>query len=507
MKLFTASQIKNWDQFTIREEPISSIKLMERAASAFVQQFKQLYPDTTQAVHLFAGPGNNGGDALAIARMLHFAAYPVQLSICEVGDSFSEDFSTNLERLPGLDTISMNRISSGDSFPTVPAHTLIIDGVFGTGLNRPVEGYWAGLINWMNEQPGPKVAIDIPSGLPAEGIAFGPAFHADHTISFERPKLSFFLVENDPYIGNWHTADIGLAHAFAQKEHSSYFLNDARELRCFLQKRTTFSHKGTFGHALLMTGSYGMLGAAQLCGHACLRSGAGLVSIYAPKTAYSILQISLPEAMVKTDPNETEISQLPELSPYAAIGIGPGIGQSPATEAALQQLLESVDKPLVLDADALNILAKAPKNLRKLPRNSILTPHPGEFKRLFGASENSWKQLQLLREKSQELQVIIILKGAYTRIALPNGQIFFNTNGNPGMATGGSGDVLTGLLTGLLAQGYSAAQAALLGVFLHGSAGDLAREQEGENTLIASDIIHHLGKAFKELSTPCNKYH
>ncbi|HKK76260.1 MAG TPA: NAD(P)H-hydrate dehydratase [Saprospiraceae bacterium] len=499
MKLFLASQIKNWDQFTITTEPIPSIDLMERAASAFVRQFSIRFPDTTHSVHLIAGPGNNGGDALAIARMLHFKGYPLQVSICEIGSSFSEDFSTNLDRLPAMDTIQLNRISEDDPLPNFNHHTILIDGIFGTGLNRPVEGYWAKVIQSMNKSPGAKVAIDIPSGLPAEGPAFGTAFQADYSISFQRPKLSFFLAENAPFVGQWQAVDIGLASTFAKKEYSPYFLNRAEDLGLILKKRTAFSHKGSFGHALLIAGSYGMLGAAQLCGRACLRSGSGLLTMYAPKIAYEVLQLAIPEAMVEVDPNTTDIQQVPDLSPYSAVGIGPGIGESSATASALWQLLKRARQPLVIDADALNILAKAPKKLKQIPKNSILTPHPGEFKRLFGASEDSWEQVHWLQKKSQELQLIIILKGAHTRIALPNGKIFFNTSGNPGMATGGSGDVLTGILTGLLAQGYSPEQAALLGVFLHGSAGDFAREEMGEEALIASDIILHLGKAFQKL--------
>lgn len=500
MKLFTGSQIKNWDQFTIQNEPVSSVDLMERAAAAFVQQFVSLFPDTRQSIHFFAGPGNNGGDALAIARMLHFKGYEVQISICELSSTFSEDFTINLEQLPGLETIVLHRIKKGDPWPNINGESIVVDGVFGTGLNRPIEGFWAELIDQINHHAGPKIAIDIPSGLPADGIASGSVFRADHTISFERPKLAFFLAENHAFVGQFHIVSIGLAEAFAKKESSLFYLNEPESLRPLLQKRDAFGHKGSFGHALLISGSFGMLGATQLCGRACLRSGAGLVSLYVPKIAYPILQGAIPEAMVMVDPNERTISQIPDLAPYAAVGIGPGLGQSSLTRAALWKLLRRIDKKLVVDADALNILAKEPAKLKALPPNSILTPHPGEFKRLFGASKNSWEQLDLLRKKSQDWQIIIILKGAYTRIALPNGRVYFNMSGNPGMATGGSGDVLTGLLTGLLAQGYSPEEAARLGVFLHGSAGDFAAQENSQPALTAGDIIQNLGKAFKKLA-------
>ena len=499
MKLFSGSQIKNWDQFTIQNEPVSSVDLMERAAAAFARQFENLFPDTRQYIHFFAGPGNNGGDALAIARILHFKGYAIRVSLCEICSTLSTDCTINLDRLPSLETIFLNRIKKGDPWPDITDESIVVDGIFGTGLNRPIKGYWADLIDQINQHTGPKIAVDIPSGLPAEGIAPGTAFQADHTISFERPKLSFFLAENQSFLGQLHTVPINLAEAFAKKESSSFFLNEADGLKPLIQKRDLFSHKGSFGHALLISGSFGMLGASQLCGQACLRSGAGLVSLYVPKIAYPILQGAVPEAMVIVDPNERAISQIPDLRPYTAVGIGPGLGQSSLTRAALWKLLKRIDKNIVVDADALNILAKEPERLKELPPHSILTPHPGEFKRLFGASKNSWEQLDLLREKSQDLQLIIILKGAYTRIALPDGRLYFNASGNPGMATGGSGDVLTGVLTGLLAQGYRPEEAARLGVFLHGSAGDLAAQESSQTALIAGDITQNLGKAFKKL--------
>jgi len=498
-QLFTAAQIKEWDQYTIEQEPITAINLMERAATAFVNAWQRRYPHPDTSVTIFAGSGNNGGDALAIARLLHLKGYPVVVYSCSIGPALANDCVTNLQRLQQLKAIPVHYLKANEPFPEIAASTILIDGVFGTGLNRPITGYWATMIQWLNTLPIDKIAIDIPSGLPAEGLAFGPAIQADLTISFERPKLSFLMPENQAFTGTWQVVPIGLDSTFVQKEPGIYALNTYPELRQMIRNRKPFDHKGKYGHALLMAGSYGMMGAAQLCGRACLRSGTGLVTMYLPTSGYLILQSSLPEAMAITDPAVKSISQLPDLSPYAAIGIGPGIGQAASTASVLWQLITQSPSPLVIDADALNILAKAPEKITAFPPNSILTPHPGEFRRLTGKSLNSWESLQVLSDLSQRWQVTIVLKGAYTRIALPDGRLFFNTTGNPGMATGGSGDVLTGLLCGLLAQGYTAEQAARIGVYLHGSAGDLAEQAVGSHALIASDIIHHLGQAFIQL--------
>lgn len=501
MKIYSSEQIKRWDQHTIKHEPITSIDLMERASLAFCQEFMRLFPDKQSSIALFCGPGNNGGDGLAVGRILHFEGYSIQIYICEIGHQFSEDFVKNKERLPQLDTLSISTIRKDDAMPEIGAHQLVIDAIFGTGLNRPVIGYWAQLLNQINQSNQPRVSIDIPSGLPADGIVLGDCIQANYTISFERPKQSFFLSENDRYVGKWSIVEIGLDQAFEQHEKSHYYFSSRSLVQKIKKNRDTFGHKGTYGHALLITGSYGMMGAAQLCTKACLRSGAGLVSNYIPRSGYPILQSTCPEAMTLCDPDNAYITQIPNLKKYKAIGIGPGIGQYPQTQKALVALLEEANQPLVIDADALNFLASEKELLKKIPKNSILTPHPGEFNRLFGKTSNDLEALTLLRNKSIELQTTIILKGAYSRISFPSGEIYFNCTGNPGMATGGSGDVLTGILTGLLAQGYTVAEAALLGVFLHGSAGDIACQEMGQEAMLASDIIRHLGNAFLSINS------
>lgn len=497
MQILNAEQIRSWDQYTIKHLPIASIDLMEKAALAFCQQFQKWHPPKDQKIQIFCGPGNNGGDGLAVARILHFAGYTVEVIICVIGKQTSPDFQTNFNRLPQHDTISVFHLVADTGFSKLPSLDLVIDALFGSGLNRPISGYWASLVEWINQNAKHTVAIDIPSGLQPDHIHNGPTIEAQQTIGFQVPKLAYLFAEHTKFVGKWTSVDIGLHPDFVKESRSDYRYLNISLLQKIVKPRATFGHKGTYGHALLIAGSYGMMGAAQLAAKAGLRSGLGLLSIASPKSGNDILQISVPEAMLIADPNSENISQIPNLAPYQAIGIGPGLRQAPVTQDALKTLIEKTQVPLVMDADALNILAANPDWLLLLPKNSILTPHPGEFRRLFGKSKDSREELLLLQKKAEELKVVIVLKGAHTRIATPQGTIYFNSTGNPGMATGGSGDVLTGLLTGLLAQGYSTVEAALLGVWLHGKAGDLAALKHHPAAMTSGDIITEIGHAFK----------
>lgn len=499
MKILSAAQIRAWDAYTIACEPVASIDLMERAALAFVHWFTGQFPDTDQPVCVVAGPGNNGGDGLAIARLLHQRLYTVHLYRCHIGQQVSADFQANWERLPPWDAIAVTHLREGDVLPQPPAGAILIDALLGSGLNRPIAGYWAEWVQHLNALPLTRVAVDVPSGLVADAPTEGACLEAHHTFSFELPKLAFFMPENQHRVGQWTVGSIGLHPEFIAQADTPYHYTDATSVQALLRPRRRFDHKGVFGHALLIAGSYGKAGAAVLATEACARSGAGLTTVHAPACAYTILQTATPEAMVSVDTHEHFVSAIPELQAYRAIGAGCGWGQAPETALALRQLLEQCTAPLVLDADALNLLAQDTALLSKLPRETILTPHPKEFERLFGATANSFERITLLRQKAQELGAIIVLKGAYTCVASPDGTCRFNATGNPGMATGGSGDVLTGILTGLLAQGYTPVEAAVLGVYLHGLAGDLAARELSYEALIAGDLNRWLGKAFREL--------
>lgn len=500
MKILSAAQTQQLDRATIEKEPIRSLDLMERAATAFCDAFTRYYPTPERPVVIFCGPGNNGGDGLAVARILHHRGYEVSVILCVISENTSSDYQANLKRLPRWNAVAVHRLQEQDPLPELSPGALVIDGIFGSGLNRPVTGYWAGLLHHLNQQPVERIAIDIPSGVFADQPTTQSSFEAHRTISFALPKLAFFLPENERRIGDWTVVPIGLHSPTLEEMDAHYYYTDQMAAARLLRPRSRFSHKGTFGHALLICGSYGMLGAAILSTRACLRSGAGLVSVHLPQCGYAIMQSTVPEAMVSVDRHQFQWSEIPDLSPYRAVGIGCGLGRKPTTAAALWELLDRSDvPPLVLDADALNLLSERPDWPDRIPPGSILTPHPGEFRRLTRTFDHHLEQLATLRELATTKKCTFVLKGAHTAIALPNGQIWFNGSGNPGMATGGTGDVLTGLLTGLLAQGYAPEQAAILGVFMHGMAGDLAAETLGHEALLASDIIQNLGIAFHDL--------
>lgn len=500
MKILTPAQIRALDAYTIAHEPIKSIDLMERAANAFVNWFVQQFPPSQQRpINIFCGLGNNGGDGLAIARLLNRKHYSVEVFICQIGAKRSTDFEKNLKKIPSRRGLPVTTIKTNDNLPNFEQKEIIIDAIFGSGLNRAITGYWATLIEHINALSNEVVSVDMPSGLFADAATEGAVIHATYTLSFELPKRAFFFPENQDRLGNCYIQPIGLNQQFIQAEKATNYLITKGLVQSLLKGRAKFSHKGTFGHALLLVGSLGKMGAAILTTKACLRSGVGLVTVQVPKCGYTILQLGCPEAMTSVDAAENYLSSYPDIADYKAIGIGCGINQKEATQQALFTLLKKVDYPIVLDADALNILSKNKDQLKHIPANSILTPHPKEFERLFGKTANDFARNELHITKAKALNCILLLKGANTAIAFPDGTCYFNSTGNPGMATGGSGDVLTGILTGLLAQGYTPKAAVILGVYLHGLAGDLAAKDIGQESLIAGDIVDYIGKGFQQL--------
>lgn len=492
MKIFSVEQIRAMDAYTIAHEPISSIDLMERAAQAFVRWFINQYVNT-RPIAVFCGKGNNGGDGLAIARILSSCGYEVQVYIVEYTSNASDDFRQNLARLGSH--LTPHRIHSENDLPALGRQVVCIDALLGSGLSRPVDGLLSAVIRYLNELSCKLVAVDIASGLYTEQ----PNDPADvivkprYTITFQLPKLAFLLPQNAAYVGEWHVVDIGLSAEYIAETGTRYFLTDKIEADRRIKPREKFSHKGTFGHAILIAGSYGKMGAAVLSARSCLRSGVGLLTLHVPGCGYQISQISVPEAMTTVDEAEKCITKAPDLASATAIGIGPGLGQDNATAKALTKVLEQAKVPVIIDADALNIIATNRHLLYKLPENTILTPHPKEFQRLVGESANEYDRLEKARAFAARYKVIICLKGANTAVILPGGDVHFNSTGNPGMATGGTGDVLTGIITSLLAQKYSPADAAILGVYQHGLAGDRAAAARGQTALIASDVVEHLG--------------
>lgn len=499
MKIATAEQIRALDQATIERESITSLELMERAAGAcYYHLLGDLYQDNATNVALFCGPGNNGGDGWVLARLIHTSNFPVTVYDCQIGKR-SPDNEANFLRFQKEHPELVVTINEGDKLPELK-YSIIIDALFGSGLNRPLTGYWATLIEHINQANAKRYAVDIPSGMFADQYSDGAIINADFTYSFELPKLAFFAPSYAPFLGEVSVISIGLDQDFIEAMPVKQSQLMAADLKASLHHRHSFDHKGTFGHALIIAGSYGKIGAATLSARAALRAGAGLVTVHLPKCGYEIMQIGFPEAMCQIDRHRYIFTQAPDdLTPYQTIGIGPGLGQDTTTAAALHELLQRYDRPLVIDADALNILGKNPTWLKLLPPHSILTPHPKEFERLFGKTENDFQRWELQLAKARELNVIIVLKTAKTSIATPDGYLYFNSTGNPGMGTAGTGDVLTGIITGLLAQSYPPLLAAQLGVFLHGLAGDIAAERTEQESLLASDVIECLGAGFKEL--------
>jgi ADP-dependent NAD(P)H-hydrate dehydratase / NAD(P)H-hydrate epimerase len=497
MKLFSAEEIRAWDQYTIQQEPISSINLMERAAGKCVDWLER-NNYTDKPFHIFCGKGNNGGDGLAIARMLSERNQSVTVHILEFGHKGTDDFQANLARLHQSPDITIRFVQTEENFHELNSEDLVIDALFGSGLNRGLEGVTAGLVNHINQSGCKVISIDIPSGMFTDHSSKGNVvIKASHTLSFQCYKLAFLVAENSDFIGEVHILDIGLHPGYYKSVSSKYELTDKEIIHSIYKPRNRFSHKGNFGHALIIAGSYGKIGAAVLASKACLRSGVGLLSCHIPKCGYNILQTALPEAMLMTDFNSSFITKIEDdLSKYKAIGIGPGIGTASETKLMLKQVFDIYKNPVVLDADALNNMATQKDLFGHIPPGSILTPHPKEFERLFGEPANDFKKIELALQKAKDLNVVIVLKGHHTLITTPDGKAFFNSTGNAGMATGGSGDVLTGILTGLLAQGYTSANAAILGVYLHGFAGDIAAERLSIEAMMAGDIIENLGQAF-----------
>lgn len=499
MKIFSATQLKKWDAYTIAHEPIAAIDLMERAATLCVNwletnQFLQ------KNILLFCGKGNNGGDGLAIARLLVQQKIKVSIYLIGSDKEGTAEFKTNLKKLE-TSTFNIYSISSTEKFPEISPEAVVIDALFGTGLNKPLTDLNASLINHINNSGAAIIAIDIPSGLFADvSSTTNTVIKATHTLTFQQYKLAFLVAENEKYYGNVHALNIGLHKQFEIEEESIFNLTDRSLIKSIYKKRKKFSHKGTYGHAALIAGSYGMMGAAVLSAKACLRSGAGKLTCFIPECGYTIMQIALPEAMCRVN-GIKYIESVTDIDTFNAIGIGPGMGLQPSHVELLKSIFQSTKKPLLIDADALNILSEHNDLLKLIPALSIITPHPKEFERLFGKVNNDFERLSLALQKSKEFNIYIALKGHNSFISCPDGKGYFNSTGNAGMATAGSGDVLSGIITGLLAQSYPSLETCLLSVYLHGLAGDIAAEKLSEEALLASDIICNLGLAFNQLNT------
>ncbi|MCC3155771.1 NAD(P)H-hydrate dehydratase [Hymenobacter sp. 15J16-1T3B] len=502
MKILTAAQTRQADAATINAEGIRSVALMERAATAFTDWLTaRLSPADAGDLLVLCGPGNNGGDGLVAARRLHEQGYRVRVGLLPA-DKHSADFEHNRQRLPA--EVPVAEWGPGQLPPIEPS-TVVIDALFGTGLSRPLDGAAAAVVQHLNAARSRVVSIDLPSGLFADAPQpqDSPVVEARHTVTFELPKLALLLPQNARYVGRWHALPIGLSPRFLADVEADRHLVDAALLACRLPARPTFAHKGTFGHALLLAGSKGKIGAAVLAARSCLHGGVGLLTVQVPAVGYAVLQTAVPEAMCLADACKSHLSELPELKAYNAVGMGPGIGQDDETRAVLEELLCTAQVPLVLDADALNLLGANRPLLDLLPPDTLLTPHPKEFERLTEPARDDYHRLELLRDFAGRYRCYVVLKGAYSCLAAPDGQLYFNTTGNPGLATGGTGDVLTGLCLALRAdKRLSPLDAALLAVYAHGRAADLAAPHTGQAGLTAGALPPYIGVALQELTDP-----
>lgn len=503
MKIFTSAQIHELDKYTIEHEPIESIDLMERAAKAVSRAIMDCWNNDTPVV-VFAGPGNNGGDALAVARILAELEYHVSVYLFNISGHLSPDCAVNKTRISECRKIkTFVEVTQEFDPPQLTAEVLVVDGLFGSGLNKPLAGGFASLVKYINASPCKVVSIDVPSGLMTEDNTYNVRaniIRADLTLTLQHKKLAFMFAENQTLVGRLKVLDIRISSEAVAQTEAYYNILEERDVRSMLRPRNEFAHKGQMGSALLVAGSYGMGGAAVLAARACLRSGAGKVTVHAPRCNNVITQIAVPEAVIQLDSEETVFSEAVDTEDYDALGIGPGLGTSEVTAIALIAQLRRTQCPIVVDADAINILANHRAWMQQLPKGIIMTPHPREFDRLDGHSSDSYERMAKACRLAEKLHAYIIIKGHYSALCMPDGHVVFNPTGNAGMATAGSGDVLTGVITALLARGYKQAEACVVGMYLHGLAGDLACADLGMESLTAGDIIAYLPKAFGRLN-------
>lgn len=503
MKIPTAQQMRDLDAYTIEHEPIASLDLMERAANAVVTEIASRW-STDVPVVVFAGPGNNGGDALAVARLLSGRHYQVTVYLFNINGKLSPDCVENKLRLEECTDVEFIEVTSQIELPVLDETKLVVDGLFGTGQNKTLNGGFAALVKFINAASAPVVSIDMPSGLMCEDNTYNVRGHivrATLTLTFQLPKLALLLADNQVFVGELKVLDIGLSAAAIEAMDTKAVITTSEEIRGMLKPRDAFGHKGTFGHTLLVAGKYGMAGAAVLAARACLRCGVGKVTVHTPTLNNDILQLALPEAILSHDRDERIFTMAVPTDKYQSMAIGPGLGVEQKTSIAFIEQVRHARIPLVIDADGLNILAGHKGWIQQIPKQTILTPHPLEFRRIGNRSIDAYSTLYEASEMAVSHQFYIVLKGHYTAVCTPEGKVYFNPTGNSGMATAGSGDVLTGIISALLAQKYTAEEACRLGVYLHGLAGDIAARELGEVCVTASDIVAKLPQAFKELET------
>ena len=503
MKLFTTEEIRAIDRRTIEQEGVPSLELIERVAEGVADEISSRWRSNKPTM-VFAGPGNNGADALGAARLLFERGFRPEVFLFNIGgDKLSTDCAASRDRmLAEVPDIIFHEVKDRFSMPKITTNHLVIDGLFGSGLREELQGGFKSLVQYINDENATVVSIDLPSGMFGDWnpqIVNRNTIHATLTLAIQFPRISFFIPDNAELIGEWKIIDIGLSEKAIATSPANFCLVEQRDVHRRLRHRKEFASKADFGSGILYAGSYGMMGAAILAARGALRAGVGKLTVNSPKCGYQIMQSSVPEALFRHNRGEINIIDIHPERDFSAIAVGPGLGTNELTVKAVEDFLASINQPVILDADALNCIAIKPSILNTIPVLSILTPHAGEFDRLFGPQPSAEARLRKAIEMAKDYNILIILKGRYTAIVRPDGKVYFNSSGCPAMATAGSGDVLTGVLLSMLAQGYPAELASLIAVYVHGLAGEMAAAEQGEYGVTAGDIASYIGKAISEI--------
>ena len=504
MKIFNNETIRAIDKATIENENVTALNLVERASEAIACEIISRWRPN-KPISIFAGFGNNGADALAVARLLIEEGYKPEIYLFNIGgDMLSNECRICRDKLLEMGDVKLTEVVKNFTLPALSPNHVVIDGLFGSGLNKPIYGGFITIIQYINESGATIVSLDVPSGMLGDWNA-NPInrniIHADLTLAIQFPRLAFFLKDNSVFVGEWKVLDVGLSPTAIKNSASDFFLVEKSDIRCSIRNRNKFASKADCGSSLLIAGSYGMMGAAVLCANAAIRSGVGKITVHSPQCGYNIMQVSAPEAMFIADKNEIITTEMIPQYHYDAIAVGPGIGTHEYTIQALEKFLKNIKQPVILDADALNCIALRPALLNYIPANSIITPHAGEFDRIFGEHKSDEARLRKALDRAKRYGIIIVLKGRHTAVVRHDGKIFFNSSGNASLATAGSGDVLTGLMAGFMAQGYAPEIASLIAIYVHGIAGEISSETHGILGVKAGDIADNVGKAIKQILT------
>lgn len=504
MKIFNNDALRAIDRATIENEGVTSMELIERAAEAISLEIMSRWR-TNKRVSVFAGSGNNGADALVVARLLIEQGYETEIYLFNVGgNKLSKECRQCRDNLLEIEGVNFTEVIDNFNLPALGPEHLVVDGLFGSGLNKSLSGGFVTLVRYINESQATIVSIDVPSGLMGDwnpNPVHRDIIHANLTLAIQFPRLSFFFKENAELVGEWKVLDIALSAEAIKNSHSDYYLVEKSDMRQSIRRRGIFASKADCGSAMVVAGSYGMMGAAVLSAMGAARSGVGKVTVHSPRCGYNVIQSSVPEALFNADKHDIVPTDILPRHNYDAIAVGPGIGVNEVTIKALEEFLKKSDRPVILDADALNCIANRPALLNYIPADSILTPHAGEFDRMFGSHTSDEARLQKAVDKAKRYGLIIVLKGRYTAVVRRDGKIYFNSSGNASLATAGSGDVLTGLMAGFLAQGYAPEIASLIAVYTHGVAGELASDEHGIHGVTSRDIANNVGKAIKQILT------